>query len=73
MAADLTVERADATQLAAFIAAMKSADPAIGGAVKERAKELGASWKDMYAEHLTELVVLAAESANIGNAKMLDA
>jgi hypothetical protein len=66
MAADLTVERADAAELQAFIAAMKEANSVIAGAVKQRAQELGASWNDMHAEHLTELKAMAQEYADNG-------
>jgi hypothetical protein len=66
MAADLTVERADVAELEAFIAAMKEANSVIAGAVKQRAQELGASWNDMYAEHLTELKAMAQEYTDNG-------
>ena len=66
MAADLTVDRADADELQAFIAEMKEANPTIASGVKQRAQELGANWGDMHATHLAELKALAQEAVDNG-------
>jgi hypothetical protein len=45
---------------------MKEANPTVAAGVKQRAQELGASWSDMYADHLTELKALAQEAIDNG-------